>query len=315
MPFQESRMNKNFKYTILSFVSLLIFSTEISAQTAPSFDCNKATAEKILPPLRTDTSGESPKSLPIFSCTKEKCTKIPNKLSILAVLSNNNEKNKNKKIEKILELGGDINEEDTAGWTPLYFVLFYALDDKYGSTIKTLLSHGANINYINSVTGNTLVSAISSKCNAVSLKQLKVLHTHGFNLNTRTFNPREYYGENPTLLMSLISLAIHNKECLEKVKYLLKQDVNVNAINYIHENEDHKTVEDANALFYVLDFNNKTQKIDPKAVLEITQLLVNKGINKHFVNSHGHDALYFLENNENLKKSAQYQKLKKLLSE
>ena len=38
-------MNKNFKYKILSFVSLLIFSTEISAKTAPSFDCAKATTE------------------------------------------------------------------------------------------------------------------------------------------------------------------------------------------------------------------------------------------------------------------------------
>ena len=38
-------MNKNFKYTILSFVSLLMFSNEISAKTAPSFDCAKATTE------------------------------------------------------------------------------------------------------------------------------------------------------------------------------------------------------------------------------------------------------------------------------
>ena len=38
-------MNKNFKYTILSFVSLLMFSNEISAQTAPSFDCTQATTE------------------------------------------------------------------------------------------------------------------------------------------------------------------------------------------------------------------------------------------------------------------------------
>ena len=308
-------MNKNFKYAFLSFVSMLMFSTEISAKTAPSFDCNKVTAEKILPPHRTDTSGESLKSLPVFSCTKEKCTKIPNKLSILAVLSNSNEKNKNKKIEKILELGGDINEEDATGWTPLYFVLFYALDDEYASTTKTLLSHGANINYINQVTGNTLVAAISSNCNEVSLKQLEVLHIHGFNLNTRIFSPKEYYGENPTLLMSLISSALHNKKCIEKVKYLLNQDVDVNAINYVHEYEDHKTVEDANALFYVLDFNNKTQKIDPKVVLEITQLLVHKGINKNFVNSYGHDALYFLNKNEVLKRSPQYMTLKELLIE
>ena len=294
-------MNKVFKYTILSFLSLMVCSEKAFA-VSPSFDGAK-------------TEVSSPKSFPVFSCTKEKCTKIPNKLSILAVLSNSTEKNKSQKIKKILELGGDINEEDATGWTPLYFVLFHALDDKYGSTTKTLLSHGANINYINSATGNTLVSAISSKCNTVSLKQLKVLHTHGFNLNTRTFNPREYYGENPTLLMSLISLAIHNKECLEKVKYLLKQDVNVNAINYIYENEDHKTAEDANALFYVLDFNNKAQNIDPKVVLEITQLLVHKGINKRFINSYGHDALYFLNNNEILKRSPQYMKLKELLIE
>ena len=38
-------MNKNFKYTLLSFVSMLMFSNEISAQTAPSFDCTKATSE------------------------------------------------------------------------------------------------------------------------------------------------------------------------------------------------------------------------------------------------------------------------------
>lgn len=38
-------MNKSFKYTILSFASLLMFSPEISAQTVPSFDCNKATTE------------------------------------------------------------------------------------------------------------------------------------------------------------------------------------------------------------------------------------------------------------------------------
>lgn len=38
-------MNKNFKYTILSFVSMLIFSNEISAKTAPSFECSKATTE------------------------------------------------------------------------------------------------------------------------------------------------------------------------------------------------------------------------------------------------------------------------------
>ena len=38
-------MNKNFKYTILSFVSLLMLPNEISAQTAPSFDCAKATTE------------------------------------------------------------------------------------------------------------------------------------------------------------------------------------------------------------------------------------------------------------------------------
>ena len=41
----EAFMNKNFKYTILSFVSLLIFPTEISAKTAPSFDCNKASTK------------------------------------------------------------------------------------------------------------------------------------------------------------------------------------------------------------------------------------------------------------------------------
>ena len=63
-------MNKNFKYTIFSFASMLMFSTEIFAKTAPSFDCNKVTAEKILPPHCTDTSGESPKSPPVFSCTK-----------------------------------------------------------------------------------------------------------------------------------------------------------------------------------------------------------------------------------------------------
>ena len=306
-------MNKNFKYTLLSFVGLLIFSTEISAKTAPSFNCNKKTAEKEY--FYTDISLMNPKSSPVFSCSKEKCTEIPSKLSLLAVLSNTNEKNKSQKIVKILELGGDVNEEDVTGWTPLYFVLFYALDDEYASTTKTLLSHGANINYINQVTGNTLVAAISSNCNEVSLKQLEVLHIHGFNLNTRIFSPKEYYGENPTLLMSLISSALHNKKCIEKVKYLLNLDVDVNTINYVHEYEDHKTVEDANALFYVLDFDNKTKKIDPKVVLEITQLLVHKGINKHFVNSHGHDALYFLENNENLKKSVHYQKIKKILSE
>lgn len=38
-------MNKNFKYTILSFVSLLMLPNEISAKTAPSFDCAKATTE------------------------------------------------------------------------------------------------------------------------------------------------------------------------------------------------------------------------------------------------------------------------------
>lgn len=38
-------MNKNFKYTLLSFVSLLMFSNEISAKTAPGFDCNKASTE------------------------------------------------------------------------------------------------------------------------------------------------------------------------------------------------------------------------------------------------------------------------------
>ena len=38
-------MNKNFKYMLLSFVSLLMFSNEISAQTVPSFDCAKATSE------------------------------------------------------------------------------------------------------------------------------------------------------------------------------------------------------------------------------------------------------------------------------
>ena len=38
-------MNKNFKYAFLSFVSMLMFSNEISAKTAPSFDCAKATTE------------------------------------------------------------------------------------------------------------------------------------------------------------------------------------------------------------------------------------------------------------------------------
>lgn len=38
-------MNKSFKYTILSFAGLLMFSPAISAQTAPSFDCAKATTE------------------------------------------------------------------------------------------------------------------------------------------------------------------------------------------------------------------------------------------------------------------------------
>ncbi len=38
-------MKKYFKYTILSFASLLMFSPEISAKTVPSFDCNKATTE------------------------------------------------------------------------------------------------------------------------------------------------------------------------------------------------------------------------------------------------------------------------------
>ena len=38
-------MNKYFKYAFLSFVSMLMFSTEISAKTAPSFDCAKATTE------------------------------------------------------------------------------------------------------------------------------------------------------------------------------------------------------------------------------------------------------------------------------
>ena len=38
-------MNKNFKYTIFSFASMLMFSTEIFAKTAPSFDCAKATTE------------------------------------------------------------------------------------------------------------------------------------------------------------------------------------------------------------------------------------------------------------------------------
>lgn len=38
-------MNKNFKYTILLSVSLLMLPNEISAKTAPSFDCAKATTE------------------------------------------------------------------------------------------------------------------------------------------------------------------------------------------------------------------------------------------------------------------------------
>ena len=39
-------MNKNFKYTILSFVSLLMFSNEISAKTAPGFDCSNIAREE-----------------------------------------------------------------------------------------------------------------------------------------------------------------------------------------------------------------------------------------------------------------------------
>lgn len=38
-------MSKNFKYMLLLFSGLAMFSSEISAQTAPSFDCAKATTE------------------------------------------------------------------------------------------------------------------------------------------------------------------------------------------------------------------------------------------------------------------------------
>lgn len=38
-------MKKHFKYTILLSVSLLMLPNEISAKTAPSFDCAKATTE------------------------------------------------------------------------------------------------------------------------------------------------------------------------------------------------------------------------------------------------------------------------------
>ena len=38
-------MKKYFKYAFLSFVGLLMFPTEISAKSAPSFDCAKATTE------------------------------------------------------------------------------------------------------------------------------------------------------------------------------------------------------------------------------------------------------------------------------
>ncbi len=39
-------MNKNFKYMILLFVSLLMFSNEISAKTAPGFDCSNIAREE-----------------------------------------------------------------------------------------------------------------------------------------------------------------------------------------------------------------------------------------------------------------------------
>lgn len=39
-------MNKNFKYMILLFVGLLMFSNEISAKTAPGFDCSNIAREE-----------------------------------------------------------------------------------------------------------------------------------------------------------------------------------------------------------------------------------------------------------------------------
>lgn len=235
-------------------------------------------------------------------------------LSLYPILENSTSINKSEEIKRIIEAGGNVNEKDDRGWIPLYYVVFHSLDNNDAINTKTLLSYGANANYTISETGNTMASAISSKCNDVALEQLKALHENGFSLNTRIFSPEEYYGANPTLLMTEIVSAINDKKCLRIVKYILDQNIDVNAINYVHGDNDHQSSEEANALFYALDFENKAQNIDPKNVLEIVTLLISKGINTEFINNNGHNAIYFLKNNPILKNSLQYKELKDLLT-
>lgn len=244
----------------------------------------------------------------------------PSLFSILEKGRASNHIDLSKQIRHLLNSGADVNEEyfPMGNWSPLYYLLFYSLDTDNAINVRTVLEAGADINYYNKSKLNTLASAISSECNKESLAQLKALDEHKFNLNTRIFYPDEYYGNNPTLLMIEIISAInnHNNEhCLNKVKYILSHDVDINMLNYYRINDDLEEEGEANALFYALDFENTVKgSINSARVLEIVKLLIKKGINIKYKNSKGYDALYFLNANKNLVISKEYKELKVLLT-
>lgn len=145
-------------------------------------------------------------------------------------------------------------------------------------------------------------------CNDINIKQLKLFHEKGLDLNLRA-GTRDNFGDiGENLLMKFIADGIsidnNDKICFPAIEYLLINGIDINA-----------TQEQGNsALFYLFDYQNNIQnKISPSKVLKLINLLIDYKIDVSVRNNAGYTALWYLENNKYLKSSKEYETIRKLL--
>ena len=311
-----------------------------TVQAPPSFDCNKASTEveklicsddelaKLDVELTSFTNTINYNNKQLIEALEAKDIKkikniIGNKKIIDAskgetspllnlVLSSQNESDL---ISYLIKHGAVVNipnnsvnrsiQMATPVLSPLYYVVNYQKDDSEINNTKILLKHGAKINF-QAYWGMTIINVLG--CNDINIKQLKLFHENGLDLNLRT-GTRDNFGDiGENLLMKFIAdgISIDNddKICFPAIEYLLINGIDINA-----------TQEQGNsALFYLFDYQNNIQnKISPSKVLQLTNLLINYKIDVSIRNNAGYTALWYLENNKYLKSSKEYEAIRKLL--
>lgn len=297
---------KKIVYFILSLVILSVFSKNVTSSTNTiNYDDKQlieALESKNIKKIKNIIGNKK-----IIDASKGEASPLLN-----FVLSSQNESNL---ISYLIEHGALVNipnnsvnrniQMATPVLSPLYYAVNYQKDDSEINNTKMLLKHGADINF-QAYWGMTIINVLG--CNDINIKQLKLFHENGLDLNLRA-GTRDNFGDiGENLLMKFVAdgISIDNddKICFPAIEYLLINGININATQE----------QGNNALFYLFDYQNNIQnKISPSKVLQLINLLINYKIDVSVQNNTGHTALWYLENNKYLKSSKEYEAIRKLL--